>query len=285
MRDHIGKEAQRSGRSMKAEIVARLEASFQSFLSREGLVAVSKRLEGAAAAFENLFMGLRDKRADDNSERTAFPAAWKGIIRLSLVTCPVELIPATTAGTTRRDGVTRGDLDSSIPGPTQAIEIDEFVPRGEIDARYMIRPYYLRPYGKVDHEAFAVIRETIRETNKVAIGRVLFSDRQQLIALDPLGKGLLGTLLRYPYEVQSERKYFDEIQHIEVSRDMLELSKHIVEQMSGHFEPGNLEGVLMEKSGPLSSDETGSNVINLMDALKKSAAKDKTKKRIAGTKK
>jgi DNA end-binding protein Ku len=77
------------------------------------------------------------------------------------------------------------------------LEIDEFVQRDEIDPRYIIRPYYLRPDGKVGH-AFAVIRETIREMKKVAIGRVVLTNREHIIALEALAKGLIGTLLRYP---------------------------------------------------------------------------------------
>jgi DNA end-binding protein Ku len=102
------------------------------------------------------------------------------------------------------------------------------VEREEIDPRYLIRPYYLRPDGKVGHDAFAVIRETIREMNKVAIGRVVLTNREHIIALEPLEKGLVGTLLRYPYEVRSEGEYFDEIQDVKVTKDMLDLAKHIV---------------------------------------------------------
>ena len=80
--------------------------------------------------------------------------------------------------------------------------------RSEIDPRYLIRPYYLRPDGKVGHDAFAVIRETIREMNKVAIGRVVLTNREHIIALEPLDKGLLGTLLRYPYEVRERGRIF-----------------------------------------------------------------------------
>ena len=86
--------------------------------------------------------------------------------------------------------------------------------RSEIDPRYLIRPYYLRPDGKVGHDAFAVIRETIREMDKVAIGRVVLTNREHIIALEPLDKGLMGTLLRYPYEVREPAEYFDEIQDV-----------------------------------------------------------------------
>jgi len=95
--------------------------------------------------------------------------------------------------------VTKEELEELALESTRTIEIDEFVEKEEIDPRYPIRPYYLRPDGKVGHDAFAVIRETIREMNKVAIGRVVLTNREHVIALEPMDKGLVGTLLRYPY--------------------------------------------------------------------------------------
>ena len=146
----------------------------------------------------------------------------------------------------------------------------------------MIRPYYLRPDGKVGHDAFAVIRETIRELNKVAIGRVVLTNREHIIALEPLDKGLMGTLLRYPYEVRSEEEYFDEIQDVKVTKDMLDLAKHIVNQKSGSFEPDKFEDqyetalvdlINQKRAGkPITPKERprGENVVDLMDALRKS---------------
>ncbi|MDA9512079.1 hypothetical protein XI04_03195 [Bradyrhizobium sp. CCBAU 11430] len=93
--------------------------------------------------------------------------------------------------------VTKEELEEIALESTRTIEIDEFVDKSEIDPRYLIRPYYLRPDGKVGHDAFAVIRETIREMNKVAIGRVVLTNREHIIALEPMDKGLVGTLLRY----------------------------------------------------------------------------------------
>jgi DNA end-binding protein Ku len=86
-----------------------------------------------------------------------------------------------------------------------------------------------------------VIRETIREMSKVATGRVVLTNREHIIALEALDKGLVGTLLRYPYEVRSEAEYFDEIQDVKVTKDMLDLAKHIVEKKSGRFEPEKFE--------------------------------------------
>jgi DNA end-binding protein Ku len=265
-------------------------------------------------------------------------ANWKGFLRLSLVTCPVALYPATsdsekvsfnqinrktghrikyakvdadTGEEVLADDIMRGykiDTDTYIEvskdeledlalESTRTIEIDEFVPRSDIDSRYLIRPYYLVPDGKVGHDAFAVIRETIRSMDKIAIGRVVLTNREHIVALEPLDKGLMGTLLRYPYEVRSEKEYFDDIQDIKVTKDMLDLAKHIVEQKSGSFEPDRFddryEAALIDlinkkrnglpaasKAAPKSSG----NVINLMDALKRSLASEKQAAPAAKTK-
>jgi DNA end-binding protein Ku len=165
---------------------------------------------------------------------------------------------------------------------TRTIEIDEFVDRTEIDPRYLIRPYYLRPDGKVGHDAFAVIRETIREMDKVAIGRLVLTNREHIIALEAMDKGLIGTLLRYPYEVRDPAEYFDEIQDVKVTKDMLDLARHIVEQKAGHFEPGKFEDqyetalvdlINQKRAGKpitVKARPSGENVVDLMEALRKS---------------
>jgi DNA end-binding protein Ku len=85
--------------------------------------------------------------------------------------------------------VSKEELEELALESTRTIEIDEFVEKSEIDPRYLIRPYYVRPDGKVGHDAFAVIRETVREMGKVAIGRVVLTNREHIIALEPLDKG------------------------------------------------------------------------------------------------
>jgi DNA end-binding protein Ku len=115
------------------------------------------------------------------------------------------------------------------------------VPRSEIDDLYLVRPYYIVPDGKVGHDAFAVIRETIRSLDKVALARVVLTNREHVIALEARDKGLMGMLLRYPYEVRDASEYFDEIQDVKIIKDMLDLARHIVEQKSGHFEPERFE--------------------------------------------
>src|SRR5437660_12231409 len=124
--------------------------------------------------------------------------------------------------------------------------------------------------------------------NKVAIGRVVLTNREHVVVLEPLGKGLMGTLLRYPYEVRSEKEYFDDIQDVKVTKDMLDLAKHIVEKKSGTFEPDRFEDhyesalidlINKKRSGvripEKPAQKSGGNVINLMDALKRSLASEK----------
>src|SRR4029077_17076484 len=137
--------------------------------------------------------------------------------------------------------VKKDELENIALESTRTIEIDEFVKREEIDPRYIIRPYYLTPEGNVGHDAFAVIRETIRKRDMSAGGRVVLANREHIIALEPMEWGLVGTLLRYPYEVRSESEYFDDIQDVKLTKDMLDLAKDIVDQKSAHFEPEKFE--------------------------------------------
>jgi DNA end-binding protein Ku len=179
--------------------------------------------------------------------------------------------------------ISKDELDNIALESTRTIEIDQFVPKSEIDELYLVRPYYIVPDGKVGHDAYAVIRETIRSLDKVALARVVLTNREHVIALEARDNGLMGMLLRYPYEVRNSAEYFDDIQDVKITKDMLDLAKHIVQQKSGHFDPAKFEDhyeaaltELINKkrngeritsvSKPVSSD----NVINLMDALKRS---------------
>ena len=138
------------------------------------------------------------------------------------------------------------------------------------------------PDGKVGHDAYAVIRETIRSLDKVAIARVVLTSREHIIALEARDKGLMGMLLRYPYEVRDASDYFDDIQDVKITKDMLDLARHIVEQKSGHFEPAKFEDhyeralteLLNKKQKGLpivaAKKTTPDNVVNLMDALRAS---------------
>ena len=178
--------------------------------------------------------------------------------------------------------VSKDELENIALDSTRTIDIDEFVPKSDIDPRYLIRPYYLVPDGKVGHDAFAVIRETIRSMDMVAIGRLVLTSREHIVGLEPLKNGLMGTLLRYPYEVRSEDEYFDDIQDVKVTKDMLDLAKHIVNQRTATFDPAKFEDhyesalaelINQKRSGkPITAKARpkGENVVDLMEALKRS---------------
>jgi DNA end-binding protein Ku len=250
-------------------------------------------------------------------------AYWKGFLRLSLVSCPIQLFPATserekvsfnqinnetgnriryrkvdeqTGEEVEQQNIVKAyqvekghyieisdeELEAVAIESKKTIEIDEFVPKSEIDELYYMRPYYIVPDGDVGQDAFAVIRDIIAKMDKVAIGRVVLTTREHVIAMEPRGKGLMGTLLRYPYEVRNENEYFDDIPDIKIKKDMLDLAQHIVVSKSGHFEPESFEDHyesalrdLIEKKSKgikIEAPKRGepAKVINLMDALRKS---------------
>ena len=165
---------------------------------------------------------------------------------------------------------------------TRTIDIEQFVPRSEIDDLYIPDPYYVVPDGAVGAQAFAVIREAIRNKGMVALGRIVFSTREHVIGLEPRGKGLFGFTLRYPYEIRKDKDYFDDIPDEKTPKEMIELATHIIDQKTGHFKPDAfddryetaLHDIIRKKSAgqtimPAKREEP-SNVINLMDALRKS---------------
>jgi DNA end-binding protein Ku len=256
-------------------------------------------------------------------------AYWKGYLRLSLVSCPIQLFPATASSSRthfhqinsetgnrikmqRIDAeteepvdyeniekgyeiskgeyvtVTKEELEAVQLESTRTIEIDQFVPKDEIDPRYMDAPYYLTPDGEVGQQAYAVIRDAIDKQGMLAIGRVVLSTREHMIALEPSGKGIRGFTLRYPYEIRDEKDYWDEIENEKVPKDMLDLAVHIVKSKAGHFHPEKFEdryedavkeliarkakGEKIEPAKP----RAPSNVVNLMDALRRSARGERT---------
>jgi DNA end-binding protein Ku len=250
-------------------------------------------------------------------------ANWKGYLRLSLVSCPIALFPATSPSErirfnqiSRKSGhrirmqridegtgeevpydeivkgykvgedeyitLSREELDGVALESTRTIDIDSFVPAGEIDELYVADPYYIVPDGEVGAQAFAVIRDAIAKEGMVALGRVVLSTREHVIAIHARHKGLFATTLRYPYEVRKPEEYFDDIPDQKIPKDMLELATHIVETKAGHFAPEKFEDryeqALVElirkkqsgeKIAPAKPREPAK-VISLMDALRRS---------------
>jgi DNA end-binding protein Ku len=270
-------------------------------------------------------------------------AYWKGYLKLSLVSCPIALYPATSerekisfhqlnketghriryrkvdaetgdeveqAAIIKGFEVNKGEYVELDPEELEAvaieskrtIEIDEFVPKIDIDEIYMRDPYFIVPDGEVGQQAFAVIREAIRKEGMVALGKVVFTSREHIIALEARDKGMMGITLRYPYEVRDQNEYFDGIEDEKVPNDMLDLAIHIVETKKGKFEPQKFEDQYEDALKDLirkkqkgekierPKEPQRLNVVNLMDALKKSVAADKgarppakrDKKRIEG---
>jgi DNA end-binding protein Ku len=265
-------------------------------------------------------------------------AYWKGYLRLSLVSCPIALYPATserekvsfnqinretgnriryrkvdadTGEEVSSDQIIKGyevakgeyvevsdeELESVALESTKTIEIDEFVPRSEIDELYNIRPYYIAPDGKVGEDAFVVIRNVIEQMKVVAIGRLVLTSREHVIAIAPRGKGLMGTLLRFPYEVRDSGEFFDDIPNVKLTKDMMDLARHIVETKTGHFKPEAFEDhyehalkELIEKKAKgekieAPKEQPSGKVINLTDALRRSVQAEKQTARPARAKK
>jgi DNA end-binding protein Ku len=250
-------------------------------------------------------------------------AYWKGYLKLSLVSCPIALFPATSerekisfhqvnketghrirykkvdaetgdevdnADIVKGYEIAKGEYIELEPDELEAvaieskhvIDIDEFVPRNEIDELYLRDPYYIVPDGEVGQQAFAVIRDAIRKEGMVALGKVVFTSREHIIALEARGKGMLGVTLRYPYEVRDEAEYFDTIEDEKIPKDMIDLAVHIVETKTGHFKPQQfkdeyedaLKDLLRRKQKgekiERPKERAPSNVINLIDALRQS---------------
>jgi DNA end-binding protein Ku len=167
---------------------------------------------------------------------------------------------------------------------SHSIDIDSFVPAEQIDKRYYDNPYYISPDDDVSQEAFAVIREAMRGKGMVALGRVVLSRRERVIAIEPYGKGLLGTTLRYPYEIRKAEEYFSDISDVKIDAEMRKLAEHILETKEADFDPSQFkdhyEDALTElikkkqAKAPImkgkAAPQVATNVVNLMDALRRS---------------
>jgi DNA end-binding protein Ku len=178
------------------------------------------------------------------------------------------------------------ELDNVALESTHTIDIEQFVPVSDVDRIYLDESFYLVPQEDVAQEAFAVIREAMRKENLVGLARVVIYRREHLLLLAPRGKGIMATALRYNTEVRNEKDYFDEIPDIKVPADMVKLAVHILDSKKGKFNPDKFEdryenalNKLIEakragKKPPTLAEPKPSNVINLMDALRRSAKGD-----------
>jgi DNA end-binding protein Ku len=180
------------------------------------------------------------------------------------------------------------ELESISIESTHTIDIESFVPRAEIDERYLDSPYYIAPTDTVGQEAFAVIREAMRAKKMVGLAKVVLYRRERLLMLEPLDKGLLATTLRYAYEVRDQTPYFEDIPDLKLPDEMRELAVHILDKKAGHFDPSKFEDryenalieMLKQKQAgaPAPAAKPAAEparVINLMDALRRSVGAER----------
>ncbi|MDX8463066.1 Ku protein [Mesorhizobium humile] len=249
-------------------------------------------------------------------------ASWKGYLKLSLVSCPVRLYPATSAserisfnqlhkkthnrinmkpvdpelGLVERSDLVRGyeyedkqyiiiddaDLDAVRIESNHTMNIEAFVDEGEVDVIYQDAPYYLAPDGAMAEETFAVLREAMRKSGKLAIARLVLSSRERVVTIGARENGMFVCTLRNPNEVRGTAEYFGNIPDAKPDPEMLQLAEALIKQKQTHFDPKNYEdryevalmAMIREKlkgHKPIiaAAPERG-NVINLMDALKAS---------------
>jgi DNA end-binding protein Ku len=253
-------------------------------------------------------------------------AYWKGYLKLSLVTCPIGLYPASslaekthfhqinrktgnrlrqqmvdeeTGRVVDKDDKGRGyevskgkyveiepeEIKALQVESTHTLDIEKFVPVDEIDRRYFDRPYYIVPDGKAGEEAFAVIRDAMKDKGRVALAKIVLTNREHIVAIEPMGKILLGTILRYDYEVRVEKELSRSVPSPRISKEMLSLASHILDTKAGHFDPtqfkdefeNELKKLVKRKAAGKTieapeREERPSNVVNLMEALRQSVS-------------
>ncbi len=248
---------------------------------------------------------------------------WKGSLRLSLVTIPVELYSAVeTQSEIRFNQIhkpsgKRIKYERTVPGlgrietadivkgyeierdtyvllepeeleavrleSKRTIDLVQFVDASEIDQRYYERPYYLLPADEQASEGYVVIREALRKTGKVAIGQVTMGGREHLVAVAPVENGLVLNLIRYGNELRPAERYFDTIPERKLDRDMLDMALQLVDRKTAPFDAEAFsdsystalrELVRAKASGrtivAAEAPEPASNVVELMEALKRS---------------
>jgi DNA end-binding protein Ku len=254
--------------------------------------------------------------------------AWKGYLKLSLVTCAVQLTNVTTnaervsfrminratGNTVKRqyvDAVTgkpvedknevKGyeiDKDQFLLVEENEIEalqiesehtmsLDGFVDKSEIEQIYLDTPYYVSPSDKVSEEAFAVIRDALAAKKMAGLARIVLYRRERPVVIEPLGKGMLLTTLRYENTVRKSSAVFDDIDDVKIDDEMIELATHIIDKKRIKFDPSKFEdqyeNALLELIRDKKAGRTPpvvkpsahpSNVVNLFDALKKSLASE-----------
>ncbi len=266
----------------------------------------------------------------------AYRPTWQGHLRLSLVTCPVALYTATNAsseihfhlinpktnsrirmittdpetGPVNRSDLVKGyevakdeyilltdeEIRSVKLESTKTIDIEQFVPEAEIDRIYWDNPYYLAPDGKMAQEAFGVIREAMARSGQIALGRIVLSTRERILALEPRGKGILAYSIRSDAEVRKADEIFHDISDAGPDPSMITIAEKIIEQKQSPFDPSQfidryeeaLKDLIAQKEKghrPVAAAEPeDTNVVDLMSALRASLKGKREPRPAAGAK-
>ncbi len=259
----------------------------------------------------------------------ALRSFWKGYLKLSLVTCPVAMMPATSENEKVRfhtlnektgnrvvsqyiDAVTGKpvDEDEEVKGyprgeddfvlleddeleavaleSTHTIDIDMFVPADSIEWIWYDKPHYLVPNDTVGEEAFSVIRDAMESTGMVGVSRLVLYRRERAVMLEPRDKGIVLWTLRYGDEVRDPNEYFGKIGDGKLDAGLMKLVTRLIEERSAPWNPDMvgdpvqaklLDIIAAKKKGrkrlaKAKPEAPPSNVINIMDALKKSISSE-----------
>jgi len=176
----------------------------------------------------------------------------------------------------------------------KTLDLVQFVEAAQIDPRYFERPYYVVPKDEVAAEGYLVIREALRKAGKVGLGQITMHGREHLTVIAPIEKnGLLMNVIRYENELRKPEKYFADLQGVKFDPELVGLATELINRNTAPFNPKRFKDtyaaelrVLVEKKAkgqrieiPKLEQAKPSNVVNLMDALKKSLGKEKATKR------
>ena len=199
--------------------------------------------------------------------------------------------------------VTQEEIDSVRLESTKTIDIESFVPSEEIDRLYWDNPYYLVPDGKMAAEPYAVIREAMERSGQIAIGRLVMSQRERIVALEPRENGIVATMLRSHEEVREAKQFFDDIPNVKADAEMIAIAEKIIAQKETEFDASNFDDRYENALRDLIETKRegrrivrieapkDTNVVDLMDVLKASLkqsgarapAKSAPKKRAAAS--
>jgi DNA end-binding protein Ku len=174
----------------------------------------------------------------------------------------------------------------------KTIDLVQFVNQSEIDARYFERPYYIVPKDEVAAEGYLVIREALMKEKKVGLAQITMHGREHFVAVMPIEKGMLLEVMRYTNELRASDKFFKDLDNVKYDKDLVGLASELIARNSARFLPAKFSdsyavqlAELVKKKArgqkitiPAGPSKEPSNVVNLMDALKKSLGKEKPDK-------